>query len=375
MDDLFVPALADDTPLERGPETREAIEGIDPGTELEKHEKIRPDEVLAMQELADALSWHGWKNKHGWHNVAMYQGRCYGVVVGTLDEDAGRVVELNLENNRLRGKLPPCIGRFPRLRKLMLHGNALRAEIAPELGELGQLEWLSLSGNELSGLLPPELGRLRQLQSLAVQDNQLSGPVSSLFPLLGCGRQFFSLRASGNRFMRDGSAHEAKANFDRIDSIRACADGATLSLQFNLKDWALDYVRALAPTTLHMGDMLRVRLAEMRELDGTLTVVDLPRGGGKRHVFDFQFELPFEATMEDYEDEHRHVRGWIHFVEVSSIQQGRYQYELHWNPMPSTYKQVDQLKPWLLDPLREGGVQQYVTARIEQFILEYEEKD
>ncbi|CAN0363925.1 unnamed protein product, partial [Ascophyllum nodosum] len=54
----------------------------------------------------------------------------------------GRVVELNLSSNNLRGAIPP------------------------DLGKLSALQSLDLSYNRLNGAIPPDLGKLSALQSL-----------------------------------------------------------------------------------------------------------------------------------------------------------------------------------------------------------------
>ena len=61
-----------------------------------------------------------------------------------------------------------------RVTELWLYDNQLRGEIPPELGSLGNLTRLYLSNNELSGEIPPELGNLANLKRLDLGENELS---------------------------------------------------------------------------------------------------------------------------------------------------------------------------------------------------------
>ena len=78
----------------------------------------------------------------------------------------GRVTELNLEENQLRGEMPPELGNLTSLRRLEIRDNQLSGEIPPELGYLTNLGTLYLLGNQLSGEIPPELGNLNLIRLL-----------------------------------------------------------------------------------------------------------------------------------------------------------------------------------------------------------------
>ena len=65
-----------------------------------------------------------------------------------------------------------------RVGNLWLHDNDLRGRIPREFGELANLEWLYLNDNDLTGSLPPELGQMSSLLILDVANNAgLSGPL------------------------------------------------------------------------------------------------------------------------------------------------------------------------------------------------------
>ena len=138
----------------------------------------------------------------------------------TTDSD-GRVVELDLPQNQLRGEIPPQLGRLTRLQSLELSGNQLHrifadlrflktltridlsanpgvdlprslfrltrlrvlnlannwysGRIRASLGDLPNLHVLDLSGNNLHGSIPSNLGRHGNLESLYVAGNMLTG--------------------------------------------------------------------------------------------------------------------------------------------------------------------------------------------------------
>jgi len=69
-------------------------------------------------------------------------------------------VGLNLEDNELKGSIPPDLGNLASLEGLGLYGNELTGAIPSELGRLSRLRWLYLQGNRLTGAIPPELGNV-----------------------------------------------------------------------------------------------------------------------------------------------------------------------------------------------------------------------
>ena len=108
-----------------------------------------------------------------------------------------RVVSLSLQQLRLRGVIPPALGRLDRLEELWLSENLLSGPIPSELGKLTNLRVLAVADNALSGPVPPELGRLENLEELWLRGNRLSGEVP---PELANLSKLSLLRLAGNDF-------------------------------------------------------------------------------------------------------------------------------------------------------------------------------
>ena len=127
-------------------------------------------EVLVR--LYQATDGPNWTNNANWLSRAPLH-EWHGVVT----DQAGRVTELFLVENQLRGKVPSELGRLTNLAALSLGGNQLSGSIPSELGSLSNLRWLELGESHLSGEIPPELGRLANLQGLWIVSARLSGTI------------------------------------------------------------------------------------------------------------------------------------------------------------------------------------------------------
>ena len=125
--------------------------------------------LVALYHAADGLNW---SNDTNWLSDAPL-GEWYGV---TTDGN-GRVVELVLVENGLRGEVPSEIDYLAGLKTLDLGQNQLSGEIPPALGSLTDLQRLNFAYNQLTGRIPAELGRLIELTYLNLSANQLVGEI------------------------------------------------------------------------------------------------------------------------------------------------------------------------------------------------------
>ncbi len=113
-------------------------------------------ERAVLEALYETAGGVIWSENGNWLSDAPL-GEWHGVTT----DGSGRVIELNLGNNRLRGEIPPELAGLSSLKELDLGKNQLSGEIPPELGGLSNVRRLYLSNNQLSGCIP---GGLRDVE-------------------------------------------------------------------------------------------------------------------------------------------------------------------------------------------------------------------
>ena len=153
------------------------------------------DRVI-LELLFRATDGVNWTRREGWLTSAPLD-EWYGVTT-----EAGRVVQLDLKGNNLRGRLPKVIAGLSELRYLDLGYdwpayNRLWGSIPPEWGRLTKLTHLNLQSNDLSGPIPSELRRLTRLRTLHLRYTGLEGPLPAW---LGDLTALIELGLDGNYF-------------------------------------------------------------------------------------------------------------------------------------------------------------------------------
>ena len=143
-----------------------------------------PDREVLVR-LYNATGGPGWSNSSNWLSDAPL-GEWYGV---TADED-GRVLELRLRVNNLRGSLPSELANLENLRVLDLNENRVSGPIPPELGGLSNLTDFNLGDNNLSGTIPSSLGNLSGVISFKLDRNNLTGSIPSTLGNLSWANTF-----------------------------------------------------------------------------------------------------------------------------------------------------------------------------------------
>lgn len=126
----------------------------------------------ALEALYHSTRGPDWDRSDRW-----LTDRPIGMWYGVSANSAGRVTQLNLHDNDLRGPIPPEIGDLAALTVLDLSGNDLDGSMPSEVGDLSALRWLFLGDNDLSGPVPPEIGNLATLEILILEDNELNGSI------------------------------------------------------------------------------------------------------------------------------------------------------------------------------------------------------
>ena len=126
----------------------------------------------ALVALYNATDGPNWEKSGNWLSDEPLS-EWYGITV----DFTGRVTELELDANNLRGMLPAELGNLSKLTNLNLRSNPLNGQIPPELGDLSNLRTLRLYGTGLSGEIPRELANLTNLETLMLYSNDLSGTI------------------------------------------------------------------------------------------------------------------------------------------------------------------------------------------------------
>ena len=82
--------------------------------------------------------------------------------------------------SKLRGRLPPIVGRLSQLRVLSLGFNGFFGEVPREIGHLALLEVLDLASNAFHGPIPPALRNCTALRVVNLSGNRFNGTIPEL---------------------------------------------------------------------------------------------------------------------------------------------------------------------------------------------------
>lgn len=131
----------------------------------------RQNEVL--WEFYNATGGPEWKNNNGW--VAGMAATAPRAGIGFNDN--GRVEQIVLGGNGLKGTLPESFGELWYVHKIDLSDNELSGPIPDCLGELHCVRELHLENNQLTGGIPESMKGLTRMSALYLGNNKLSGVI------------------------------------------------------------------------------------------------------------------------------------------------------------------------------------------------------
>ena len=131
--------------------------------------KLPTVDRTALLALYNATGGDNWLENANWLTSGALS-TWYGVTTNSQ----GRITELNLTRNQLKGELPPELANLTNLEVLALGGNQLTGTVPTWLSNLVNLQELYLWGNKLTGPIPTELGNLT---ILILSENELTGPI------------------------------------------------------------------------------------------------------------------------------------------------------------------------------------------------------
>ncbi|MBX2820576.1 MAG: T9SS type A sorting domain-containing protein [Rhodothermaceae bacterium] len=132
---------------------------------------VNEQDSLALVAVFNELDGANWTDNTGWLEGPVTSW------VGVLVDDAGRVIELDLNFNELFGFLPSELGDLSELLLLDFNDNFLLGQIPTELGNLSNIEVLDLGFNILGGEIPASFANLTNLFDLVLWGNNLTGQI------------------------------------------------------------------------------------------------------------------------------------------------------------------------------------------------------
>ena len=219
------------------------------------------EERSDLVKLYEALGGESWTESANWGTDAPLEN-WFGIRV----DSAGRVTEILMRDNNLRGEIPPEIQYFPYLRRLRLDYNELEGEVPPEIGKLTELRRMDIDGNNFTGPIPPEFGNLVNLDTLWMGGNRMSGPIP---PELGNLANLLELHLYDADF--EGSIPEEFGNLAELQVLRITETKIEGGLPESLS--ALTKLRAIRVYGNELTDPLPAWLGQLDSLR-TLFVSD-----------------------------------------------------------------------------------------------------
>ena len=219
-----VAAAPTSTPPEAVTQAPTPTPGLRVAAAMSDEASSSPTERQALVALYNAANGAAWEDKGNWLSERPL-GEWHGVVV----DGEGRVILVNLFDNRLSGTIPAELANLTRLQVLDLSRNRLSGEIPPALGNFGSLWMLNLSQNQLSGEIPASLGNLSGLETLFLQENELRGGIPA-----SLGNLSNLLRMSLSQNFLEGGIPAALGNLSRLAELILVGNNLSGEIPANL---------------------------------------------------------------------------------------------------------------------------------------------
>ncbi|KAF3451300.1 hypothetical protein FNV43_RR07395 [Rhamnella rubrinervis] len=102
----------------------------------------------------------------------------YNGLSGPIPASVGRLQKLQ-DNNKLMGPIPLCMDNLGTLRILSFGSNELTSSIPSNLWSLAYILHINLSSNSLTGSLPMDVGNLKVVTDIDLSNSQLSSNIST----------------------------------------------------------------------------------------------------------------------------------------------------------------------------------------------------
>jgi len=132
----------------------------------------------ACLEYAELMAFFESTNGKEWdRNDNWGSGDCCGSAAPWFglkcDAVSGRISQIILPNNGLKGTLPETLDSLGMLNQLYLNQNQIEGSIPENIGNCTSLDRIYMENNMLEGTLPASLGNLTNLEHLYLASNNL----------------------------------------------------------------------------------------------------------------------------------------------------------------------------------------------------------
>lgn len=158
------------------------------------HDKFNTTtDKLALEYIYKTMNGPHWRTgyAYGWMtkvSICTWQGvKC--------DSDS-RVMDLNLENTNLTGRIPEVLANLTHLKKLNFHSNSIHGTLPEFLFAMPNLEVLVLTRCNLTGTIPTAITTNKNLSVVSLGYNNLIGSM----PPIGRKSRIKSLELTANNF-------------------------------------------------------------------------------------------------------------------------------------------------------------------------------
>ena len=147
------------------------MSGCDLATLLDTYYAIAEPNYKAVRDLYQSTAGSKWSKSNKWLQCED-MNQWHGITM-----EGNKIKEINLFNNKLKGRLPIAIANLVDVIYVNCAMNGIIGKMPEQIGQLQHLVELSLDKNKLMGHIPHSIGRCKALRKLSLRQNGMSGVI------------------------------------------------------------------------------------------------------------------------------------------------------------------------------------------------------
>lgn len=126
-----------------------------------------------------------WDDNSGWLSSSDQCEWFSTSTGGSICDSLGRIDELNLRSNNLKGPIPSELVLLKdQMIQIRLNGNSLEGTFPSIIGEMTNLQRFQIHWNSVSGTIPTSLRKLERMKSFKIGQNDMVGTIPSELGLI-----------------------------------------------------------------------------------------------------------------------------------------------------------------------------------------------